>query len=260
MSHENQKSPKPESRRRRAGRAVLKGLGALAAKPRDTRKEEEAMAFSTLHTSRVALELRKRHDALSLGKGRQTEFRDNVTQRLPLAERQLRDGSREGLTYLIFAGDSVMGVTRILDAGNRLKSARLMLLPLGKQAFTPKDERNTSPYTLLSQDVESARVPRAHGIVQNGEAIEINPQRIERAFGIPDTRIADQQALIGLTADGEVLIRDASSANGTEILTMDTLFGKDLQGPALESAQRIVEELKVSPHLWLSPSSTQHTT
>jgi hypothetical protein len=186
---------------------------------------------------------------------------NSTVMRSTLAEQTYSDGSSEGLTHLLIIGGSVLGVVRSLDADKKLKETRVVALPIGEQAAAYEAGQDTAK-TIFALNAETSGKPRAGGkAVSDFEATGFGRHNLEQVFGIKDGFVsADQMeiSITGRTAGERIIVNDTNSANGTGVITVDTLMlggESGLKGMAYESALALHDLLNKQPGLWGAKAS-----
>lgn len=255
---EKRSSQGEKSNKRITGR-ILSRLGRTAASGNRATDPAGIVTSEILSPKRI----RELSDALrlgksssdSLGRDRRAEYKGMV-QEAALATHELADGRKNILTHLLIMGDSVLGVDSILGSDGSVQETAVRVLPIGKQV--PEFRFRATAATLLSFNPEDASKPGNNGVVKAWEEIEVGRRDIKGAYGIEDPAISRPHAKIGLTAQGQFSVRDLSSENGTEVITLNRLSRSVTGQQAIGLGSALATMLQAQPYMWASEYAGRH--
>jgi hypothetical protein len=243
----SQQEQEPKAPKNFKGNRFLFGLTAEGMSP-----------TSATNVASIIEGLSRREDSTaSLNKqtGKQ-EYLGDMGRAMPLASVNIRGGTTEQITHLVFVGLTPIGLRRTLDENNVVTQLHATLLPAGGNRY----KGEVDPKDLITIDT--------HDLVGDGsiglQQLLVTKSMLTDAGGHKDPSLDDNQALITFSADGALDITDIGnhgdgSTNGVHIMTMDDVASMETGIPDAESfndAVRFVHELQDFPKVWI-PNFTE---
>lgn len=213
----------------------------------ETSSRELSKDFTTLNTCSYVLPERTGNHEYD-----GTVLRNTFTQKIV---REYPGGNiEEGLSHLIVVGDTVLGVSRVIDRGRQGPGAvsrmRLSVLPLGEHGSSIG-----SSATILEVNPSELVKPRQSGVVQLWEMVKVGRSELAKLTTDRDPRVSASHLEVTFDSTGGVKIEDLGSTNGTRVYTTMEDFAGPITQEDYAVLGRMADELQQHPHMWDSESA-----